>query len=60
MAGQWLLTTVKAFVTAEKKSLVNSHHDPHFLDMDTVKNIISNADIWKNTKILFFKKNEIY
>ena len=43
-----------------KKSLVNSHHDPHFLDMDTVKNIISNADIWKITKILFFKKNEIY
>ena len=23
--------------------------------MDTVKNVVCNADIWKNTKILFFK-----
>ena len=22
---------------------------------DTVKNVVRNADIWKNTKILFFK-----
>ena len=28
--------------------------------MDTVKNVVRNADIWKNTKISFFKKNEIY
>ena len=23
--------------------------------MDTIKNVVCNADIWKNTKILFFK-----
>ena len=28
--------------------------------LDTVKSVVRNADIWKNTKILFFKYNEIY
>ena len=27
--------------------------------LDTVKNVVRNADIWKNTKTLFFKYNEI-
>ena len=28
--------------------------------LDTVKNVVRNTDIWKNTKILFFKYNELY
>ena len=32
----------------------------HFYIRTQSKNIACNADIWKNTKILFFKKNEIY
>ena len=28
--------------------------------MDTVKNVASSADIWKNTQIYFFKQNQMY